>query len=273
MTNPTNARPSEQVLLQRVRNQLIDYLEVASSFAEQKRYQAKSPQLHVPLEIIEQWADWVGPDWRDCLTEPVFCSDEIAAIERFQNLWSALRTRLPQPLPQLEEIQVDPLWDELRRAAASTYACFLRVGKMSESVEYVSVAAAQVPTVAAGAMVYAKDAERLAQFYAAVLQLARNAEESEPQHGYLVLEARGFQLVVHAIPPAYAAEIEIQVPPEAREECALKFFFTVHDLQHAREVADELGGRLDLQAWEAPRYWYCNGIDPEGNVFQLRQMK
>lgn len=273
MTNTTNARPSEQILLQRVRNQLIDYLEVASSFAEQRRYQAKSPQLHVALEIIEQWADWVGPDWRESFTAPVFCADELQAIESFQSIWSALRSRLPQPLPSLEQIQSEAMWDELRRAAAVTYACFLRVGKMSESVEFVPVAADDTAAITVGAMVYAKDAERLAQFYGAVLQLSRNFEESDPQHGYLVLEGRGLQLVIHAIPPAYAAEIEIKVPPEPREDSALKFFFTLHDLPHARDVADELGGSLDQQVWESPRYWYANGVDPEGNVFQLRQNK
>lgn len=127
--------------------------------------------------------------------------------------------------------------------------------------------------IATGVMVYAKDVERLALFYRAVLQLELNPDESEPEHGYLVLEARGSQLIIHAIPAAYADEIKIQTPPVVREECALKFFFTVHDLKHAGDVAAELGGSVDQQVCGSARYWYCNALDPEGNVFQLRQSK
>ena len=271
MMNTTHVRPSEQVLLQRVRNQLIDYLEVASSFAEQRRYQAKSPQLHVPTEIIEQWADWVGPDWQENFKAPVFSIDELQAIEKFQVIWSGLHPRLPQPLPSLELVQEDPMWDELRRAAALTYACFLRVGKMSESVEFVPPTPSQAPAVNAGVMVYAKDAQCLKQFYAAVLQLADCPEQSEPEHGFFVLQGAGLQVLIHAIPEAYAADIEIQTPPVPREDSALKFFFQVHDLDHARDVAAECGGSVAEQVWEAACYRYCNGVDPEGNIFQLRQ--
>lgn len=271
MMNTTHIRPSEQVLLQRVRNQLIDYLEVASSFAEQRRYQAKSPQLQVPTEIIEQWADWVGPDWRESFKAPVFSTDELQAIEKFQTVWSGLHPRLPQPLPSLELIQAEALWEELRRAAALTYACFLRVGKMSESVEFVPSIPSHAAVVNAGVMIYAKDAQYLVQFYAAVLQLTECPEQSQPEHGLLVLQGAGLQVVIHAIPSAYAVDIEIQSPPVPREDSALKFFFSVRDLSHARDVAVEWGGSIAEQVWEAPGYRYCNGLDPEGNIFQLRQ--
>lgn len=269
--NTASSRPSEQVLLQRVRNQLIDYLEVASSFVEQQRYQAKSPQLHVPTEIIEQWADWVGPDWREGFKEPVFSRDELQAIEKFHMIWSGLSQRLPQPMPSLEVIQGEPMWEELRRAAALTYACFLRTGKMSESVEFVPAPSSSVATVHAGIMIYAKDAQALVQFYAAVLQLLECTQESQAELGFFVLQGRGIELIIHAIPAAYAAEIQIETPPVPREDSALKFFFSVHDLKHAGDVAVEWGGSISEQVWEAALYRYCNGIDPEGNVFQLRQ--
>lgn len=271
MMSTNTARPSEQVLLQRVRNQLIDYLEVASSFAEQQRYQLKSPQLQAPLEIIEQWADWVGPNWRDHFKAPVFSAAELDAVERFQRMWSSLSKLLPQPLPTIELIQKDPIWEELRVAAATTYACFLRVGKLSETTEYVPATLGSETAVVAGVMVYAKDAEKLKQFYMAVLHLSADEAQSDNANGYFVLEGRGLQLVVHAIPATYAAEIEILVPPAVREDCALKFFYQVHDINHARDVAAELGGNVDLQVWETSAYIYCNGFDPEGNVFQLRQ--
>lgn len=271
MMNTNYVRPSEQVLLQRVRNQLIDYLEVASSFAEQRRYQTKSPQLHAPTEIIEQWADWVGPDWQEGFKAPVFSADELRVIGQFQTIWTALKSRMPEPMPSLELMQTESMWEELRRAAALTYACFLRVGKMSETVEFVPPTLSHTAAANAGVLVYAKDATNLTQFYRAVLQLLDCDEQSEPEHGFFVLQGRGIEMAIHAIPAAYAADIEIQTPPVPREDSTLKFFFNVHDIAHARDVATELGGSIAEQVWETPRYRYCNGIDPEGNVFQLRQ--
>ena len=80
-------------------------------------------------------------------------------------------------------------------------------------------------------MLYAKDMERVAGFYEAVLGLRRTGHDAD----HVVLESPALQLVVLAIPRHIAVNVEITVPPARRERAAV-----------------------------------CDGLDPEGNVVQFR---
>ncbi len=119
----------------------------------------------------------------------------------------------------------------------------------------------------AGALVYALDLERLASFYATILDMHRLVGDDE----HVVLANADFQLIVHAIPPAHARGIVTQSPPEPRENTAIKLFFTVPSLAHAAAQMQRLGGRLFDAEWEGPGFRVRNGCDPEGNVLQLRE--
>jgi catechol 2,3-dioxygenase-like lactoylglutathione lyase family enzyme len=119
----------------------------------------------------------------------------------------------------------------------------------------------------AGLFVYAKDLARMASFYQTLLGMQRvHAAE-----GLVVLESQQVQLVVHAIPPHIAVDIEIDVPPVRREDSALKFFFSVPGIAAARTLAAGLGGSVDDQVWSGSGMRMCNAVDPEGNIFQLRE--
>lgn len=130
------SRPAEQdfaqVLLQRVRNRLIEYLEVASSFEAQRAFQTQSPDLDVPNEIIQQWSDWVSPDWRKELLAPVFSEDELLAISQFQTILQGISEDLVQPIPELSILQHSPLWEKLRQSAQHTLLIFMSRGLLSE---------------------------------------------------------------------------------------------------------------------------------------------
>lgn len=123
--------------------------------------------------------------------------------------------------------------------------------------------------IAAGAVVYAKDASRVAAFYSGVAGLP----ETHTQSDHVVLEASGFQLVVLAVPLRIAASIHISSPPERREDTPIKLVFAVGSLAAARTAAQRLGGELNSieREWEFQGARVCDGVDPEGNVFQLRQ--
>jgi hypothetical protein len=82
----------------------------------------------------------------------------------------------------------------------------------------------------AGLFLWAKDLDRLAAFYEAVLGMTRGHTSNE----LVFLESPGIQLVVHAIPPPVAASIAIEAPPRRRENAAMKFFFAVPDVQVRR---------------------------------------
>lgn len=118
-----------------------------------------------------------------------------------------------------------------------------------------------------GVFVYAKDLERLAAFYVSLLGLRRVHGDAE----FVVLDGTSIQLIVHAMPPAIAASIRITSPPVRRQDTALKFFFTVPSLADARERAAALGGEVMAEVWSGPGFRVCNAMDPEGNVFQVRE--
>ncbi|MCB1602434.1 MAG: VOC family protein [Lysobacterales bacterium] len=119
----------------------------------------------------------------------------------------------------------------------------------------------------AGLFIYAKDLERLSVFYQALLGFG----EIHAREDIAVLEVFGLQLVIHAIPRHIADSFEITSPPERREEAALKFFFTVPSLDEAAVIAAAHGGEVLHDRWEGRGFRACNAIDPEGNIFQLRE--
>ncbi|MBV7542543.1 hypothetical protein KW835_15700 [Acidovorax sp. sic0104] len=120
-----------------------------------------------------------------------------------------------------------------------------------------------------GAVIFAKDIRRLADFYEQLCGLAEVHAEGD----HIVLESGAVQIVVHAIPPRISKAITITQPPAVREQVPIKLFFAVSDLAIARLRAAELGGHVAPAAkeWEARGFRACDGHDPEGNVIQLRQ--
>lgn len=120
----------------------------------------------------------------------------------------------------------------------------------------------------AGLFIYAKDPSCLASFYETVVGFRRAHESAE----ILVLDSADIQLLVHALPEHIAPRVTVTSPPERRENTALKFFFTVDSIARARESAERLGGTLFEETWPGPGFLAQNAMDPEGNVFQLREL-
>jgi len=121
-----------------------------------------------------------------------------------------------------------------------------------------------------GAVLYAKDLVRLVDFYSSVADIEPHTIEK----GYAILGCRPSQFVIVRIPKRIADTIDIATPPEPREDTSLKLVFAVEDIAHARDRAAELGGVINAvveREWEFEGAKVCDGHDPEGNVFQLRQ--
>ena len=119
------------------------------------------------------------------------------------------------------------------------------------------------------AVIFAKDVNGLAGFYRNVLEMT----EVQADADHVVLEAEGFQLVIHGIPAAIAASFEISTPPEIRGETPIKLCLPVSCLAAARQQARALGGGMGSpdREWTARNFRACDGFDPEGNVFQARE--
>ncbi|GHD64231.1 VOC family protein [Jeongeupia chitinilytica] len=120
----------------------------------------------------------------------------------------------------------------------------------------------------AGTVLYAVDIERVAAFYAGVLDMDIGHAESN----YIVLNAPGYELVIQRVPAQIAATIAIDTPPRPRENTAIKPVFFVPSLANARTVAACLGGVLPPPEaeWRFGDFVVCDGVDPEGNVVQFR---
>lgn len=119
----------------------------------------------------------------------------------------------------------------------------------------------------AGLFVYAKTLATMAAFYETLLAMTRLHASDD----LVVLQSPEIQLVLHAIPRHIADAIVIDVPPQPREDAALKFFFTVSSLDAARAMAPGLGGVVMAEGWRGAGFIACNACDPEGNLFQLRE--
>ena len=120
-----------------------------------------------------------------------------------------------------------------------------------------------------GAVLYAKDLGRLVEFYSSVADIEPQAIEE----WFVVLGAKPSQFVIMRIPKRIAETIDIATPPEPREDTPIKLVFGVKDIAHARDRAAELGGTMKAseREWEFEGTKVCDGYDPEGNIFQLRQ--
>lgn len=135
MSQEQEAEPTQQVVLQRTRNRIIGYLELASSFGGQREYQSVAP-VNVANEIINQWEDWVREPRDPALVAPVFSAAEQEAVAQFHNVWNAVAAETPDRLPDLDSLFAIAEWQRLRAAALLALRVFLARGKLSEDREH-----------------------------------------------------------------------------------------------------------------------------------------
>lgn len=121
----------------------------------------------------------------------------------------------------------------------------------------------------AGAVLYASNLALVHAFYREVTGLQVTHVEGD----HAVLESSTFQLVVLQIPENIAASIAIAAPPKRRADTAIKRAFPIHSIAAARATAALHGGELHPaeREWAFQGHRVCDGCDPEGNVFQVRQ--
>ena len=113
------------------------------------------------------------------------------------------------------------------------------------------------------AMLFAKDMKRMTEFYHEAFGLPFVSAAS--RQDWVEFDAGGVVLTLHAIPPRVAKKIEITTPPRAREETPMKLVFEVENLEQARRHLAHHGATMfEPRGWGA-----CDGLDPEGNVFQI----
>lgn len=120
----------------------------------------------------------------------------------------------------------------------------------------------------AGVLFYAKHLATVSTFYEQLI--GATVLHADDEHR--VLQSPDAQLIIHAIPAAYASAVIIAVPPVPRDEQAIKPFFTVASLAAAELVVTQCGGALYGPVWPGPGMTVRNVCDPEGNIVHLREL-
>jgi predicted enzyme related to lactoylglutathione lyase len=111
-------------------------------------------------------------------------------------------------------------------------------------------------------ILFTGNAERLATFYRDVLGLP----ELEAQPGWIVLDAGGVKLALHGIPEHIAGAVT--TPPAKREDSYWKPTFVVDDLDAMLAKLAAHGVAMSTPKTFGPRT-FSDGMDPDGNVFQV----
>jgi len=118
-------------------------------------------------------------------------------------------------------------------------------------------------------VIYAKDIDRVALFYALVFELTETARADD----YVSLSAPSYAITVVRIRAQLASQIDISTPPQRRENVAVKLVLPVDSLERAREKVAKLGGAIGAveKQWQFDGAIRCDGNDPEGNVIQFAE--
>lgn len=125
------------------------------------------------------------------------------------------------------------------------------------------------PPPATTVVIYAKDKDRVAEFYRQTLAL----QLAEWEEGFSVLTGPGVEVSIVRMPEALARQVTIASPPEPREDTPLKASFLVPNFEAVRAAAAATGGTLKPPeaAWTWRGCVHLDGHDPEGNVVQFRR--
>lgn len=109
-------------------------------------------------------------------------------------------------------------------------------------------------------ILFVDDVTRMQAFYEGVLGLA--VLTAEP--GWVQLDAGGVVFALHAIRPG-SKQPE---PAPERVDANTKLCFHVDDVDAARAALVGAGVRMrDVHRYDG--ITFCDGIDPEGNIFQI----
>ena len=116
-------------------------------------------------------------------------------------------------------------------------------------------------------VLWAEQLEISADFYAALL----SAEKSDQSADFVRISSDANQILLHGVAAEYREGVS--VPPVIREEAVMKPVYQVTSIAAAREAVQGLAGQVFAtdreQSYGTTKY--CDGFDPEGNVFQLAE--
>lgn len=115
-------------------------------------------------------------------------------------------------------------------------------------------------------IIFVQDVDKLKLFYVDILKLDI-LEESKSE--WLLLKAGNCRIGLHKIGDQYLEKDAFKIDNNT------KLVFEIdHDINEFREILLKQNVSLkEVKSFDNYDYWICDGEDPEGNIFQLKQKK
>lgn len=119
--------PNAQLVEQRVRNRVIEWLELVAD------YEASPPSFDLN-EVLNQWEDWNphSPPNLESFRSPVYTSSEAVLLVRVGHAWQEFCNETPKVITQESSELARPQWIQLVSAATSALSELRRRGKLPE---------------------------------------------------------------------------------------------------------------------------------------------
>lgn len=116
---------STETLHSRLRNRIIEHLQLVSSSEAQLAYRYSVPIAQVSNELFNGWGDWVA---NECVIDefiaPIFSPEEQFAVRKFNAVLDAVAHHTSQNLPYITDFIGTPAWQELASAASEALVVF-----------------------------------------------------------------------------------------------------------------------------------------------------
>lgn len=127
--NVTGSQPSDRIVLQRLRNRLMELLE---RLAVPEVLAASHDD---PAELVDDW-EFLARLPRP-YTPPAYTPRELAAVRRVDDAWDRLERQMPADTDwrRLQQFESSAAWTALVSEAAAAFAVFEERGQLPEDVE------------------------------------------------------------------------------------------------------------------------------------------
>jgi hypothetical protein len=102
--------------------------------------------------------------------------------------------------------------------------------------------------------------------------LSAEPVNTEWTDSWALFDTGGARFALHAIPAEIARNMEISSPPQWRETSPVKLIFAVDNVPAERNRLEAMGVTILRRPWQNAAE-ECEGVDPEGNIFQISSVQ
>jgi hypothetical protein len=121
----TSDKPSQCLIEQRIRNRILEYFDLVSSYENDPPFDMN--------ELINFWEDWVSqPFENNEFAEPVYSKQELLVLKEFNDKWRTLCDFAPKTITDKEHVLASDSWKDFVRHAKHSLETFSTRGILPE---------------------------------------------------------------------------------------------------------------------------------------------